>query len=90
MLWNTHPPPPRKPRPAEPLWTLINHGGDRIDAQLRAHGEYGWEFQLLRRGDFYAGRWFDLRAHAIAWADEIRRDLEKDGWATGSVDVHGS
>jgi hypothetical protein len=30
--------------------------------------------------EFYGGRRFDLRAQAMAWAEEIKRDLENDGW----------
>jgi hypothetical protein len=48
--------------------------------QLRSHGEYGWEAQLFRDGEFYAGRRFDLRAQAVAHAEQTRRDLEREGW----------
>jgi hypothetical protein len=47
---------------------------------LLSHGEYGLEAQLLRDGEFYAGRRFDLRAQAIEHADQTRRDLEREGW----------
>lgn len=52
-----------------------------IDAELLGQGEYGWEFRLLDRGEFYAGRRFDLRAQAVAHGEEIRRELEADGWS---------
>jgi hypothetical protein len=81
MLWNAPPPQLRKPRPAEPLWTL-RKGHQRIDAALLGHGEYGWELQLLRQGNFYGGRRFDLRKQAMAFGDEIRGELERDGWST--------
>ncbi len=71
----------RIPRAAEPLWTL-RKDGRRIDSELMGHGEYGWEFRLLKDGDFYAGRRFALKADANAHADIIRGDLERDGWLT--------
>lgn len=78
-LHNATPRPAPKPRPAEPLWSM-RKDGRQIDAELRGHGEYGWELQLLRECEFYAGRRFDLRAQAIAYGDEIRRDLASQGW----------
>jgi len=59
----------------------------QIDAQLRGHGEYGWEIQLLKDGEFYAGRRFDLREQTVAHGDEIGRDLERKGWKTDSIAV---
>jgi hypothetical protein len=50
------------------------------EAQLRGHGEYGCEIQLLRDGEFYAGFPYMLRAEAVAMGLALRRDLEKDGW----------
>lgn len=64
LLWNAPTFPTRKPRAAEYLWSM-RKDGKQIEAQLRGHGEYGWELQLLRDGDFYAGRRFDLREQAI-------------------------
>ena len=40
-----------------------------------------WELQLLRNGDFYAGRRFHLREQAIRHGAEIRKELEADGWS---------
>ena len=80
LLWNSPRPPARKPRPAEPLWS-VRKAGRQIDAELLGQGEYGWEFRLLDRGEFYAGRRFDLRAQAVAHGEEIRRELEADGWS---------
>jgi hypothetical protein len=81
--WNTPLIAPAKPKPAEPLWS-VRMGGRQIDAELRGHGEYGWEFQLLHDREFYAGRRFDLRAQAIADGEEIRRELEQRGWREAS------
>jgi hypothetical protein len=73
--------PPRQA--AEPLWS-VRLDGRQIDAELRGHGEYGWEFQLLHDREFYAGRRFDLRAQAVAHGEEIRRELEQRGWREAS------
>ena len=54
-------PPPRE-RQAESLWTLVRNGR-HVTCELRDHGEpAGAEVQLLRDGEFYAGRRFDTRA----------------------------
>ena len=72
--------PPRQPRPGERLWTL-QKGGRRLDGELPFHGEsYGWEFQLLRDGELYAGRRYPFHRDALAFADEERRVLEQSGW----------
>jgi hypothetical protein len=34
---------------------------------------------LLKDGDLLIGRWFILREEAQAWADELRRGVER-GW----------
>jgi len=73
------PPPPRVSKPGEPLWSL-RRDERQITCELRSHGEYGWEAQLFRDGDFYAGRRFDLRAQAVAHAEQTRRDLERARW----------
>jgi hypothetical protein len=51
-----------------------------IDAELRGHGEYGWELQLLHDREFYAGRRFDRRDQAIAHGGQIRRELRAQRW----------
>ena len=58
----------------------MHKGGGEVRCELRSHGEYGWEVQLLRDGQFYAGRRFTLREDAVGHADELRRDLETNGW----------
>jgi hypothetical protein len=77
MLRNA--PPLHQERPAEPAWSL-SKDARRVDAQLRGHGEDGWEIQLLRDGGLYFGRRFHLREDAIAYGDELRRAFEKDGY----------
>jgi hypothetical protein len=73
------PPLPQVSKPGELLWSR-QKGGRQITWELRSHGEYGWEAQLFREGEFYAGRRFDLRARAVEHAEQTRRDLERDGW----------
>jgi hypothetical protein len=78
LLWNAPPPPPRKPKPTEHLWSM-RKGSDQAAFVLLCHGEYGWEWQV-RSGGFLYGRRCTLRADAIAYAAEERRDREKRGW----------
>jgi hypothetical protein len=68
--------PPRVPRPGEPLRTLRK---DHViwSAELRYHDEGGVEAQILRDGDLFMGRRFDLREIAVRWADEERRLIER-------------
>ena len=48
-------PPPRVPRPGEPLWSL-RKDHNTWSAELRYHGEWGVEAQLLRDGELVIGR----------------------------------
>jgi hypothetical protein len=67
-------------RPGEALWTL-QRNGRQVACELRDHGEPGGaEVQLLKDGEFYAGRRFDTRAQALQHADHLRESLERDGW----------
>jgi hypothetical protein len=67
------PDPPRVPRLGEPLWSLrVNHV--TWSCELRYHGEWGVEAQILRDGDLVIGRRFDTRALAVQWA-ELERCL---------------
>jgi hypothetical protein len=77
---NRRPPPPRVPKPGEPLWSVrFNHVS--WSCELRFHGEsYGWEAQILREGElFVAHGAFVLKSDAIRWAEEQRKDAER-GW----------
>ena len=76
---NRKAPPLRVVRSGEPLWSL-QKDGRQITCELRSHGEYGWEAQLFRDGEFYAGRRFDLRSLAVAHAEQTRQDLGREGW----------
>ena len=77
-------PPPPKARPGQSLWTL-ERNGRHVACELRDHGEpTGAEVQLLRNGEFYAGRRFPTRAMALEHAAHIRENLERDGWRAES------
>jgi len=70
------PPTPRvRPRPAEPLWELRK---DHVTwtCELRYHGEWGVEAQILHDGDHRISRMWQTRALAVAWAESERRILE--------------
>jgi hypothetical protein len=68
----------RTPR-LEPLWTL-NHGPRRLHAALCDRGGLGVELQIRQNGDFFSGRRFKLRRHALAFSDLLRESFEADGW----------
>jgi hypothetical protein len=72
---NVEPLPSIVPRPAEHLWSL-RKCGVTWDAQLRYHGEYGVEAQILRQGELVIGRRFNMRAPAVEWADKERLAIE--------------
>jgi len=79
LLWNAQPPPARKPRAAERVWSMRKNGR-QVDAELRSDGEYGWECRFLYKAELaYSRRWV-LRADALAEAEEKRQELERGGW----------
>jgi hypothetical protein len=43
--------------------------------ELRSHGEWGTEAQMLREGELVIGRRFLTRQQAMAWADQERNDV---------------
>ena len=69
----------RQPKPGELVWTV------RVDhvtwsCEFRFHREsYGWEAQILRSGELFAGQRFVLRELAQAWVERERQILEKGG-----------
>jgi hypothetical protein len=73
---NRQPAPRRQPTPGEPLWSLgVVHV--MWSAELRCHGEWGWEMQILCEGELIIGRRFELRRLAAQWAEEERKYLGK-------------
>jgi hypothetical protein len=82
LLWNAQAPTQTLRKPNEPLWILVK-GGERWAAELRGHGEFGWEIQFLRNEEFWYGHRYALRRLAIAEGDAFRRELEANGWTNG-------
>ena len=72
-----HTPPQVKPRPGEKLWSL-HQEGVVWSAELRYNGECGVECQICREGQLVIGRRFDLKAQAIQWGEEERKEIEGD------------
>lgn len=56
---------------------MLRNGTHSVTCELRGHGEYGWEAQLLRDGELFVGRRFDTHALAVQWADLERQALER-------------
>ena len=70
-------PPPRAPRPGEPIWSL-HKDGSTWSAEVRDHGTgVGIEAQILRDGDLVIGPRFDLRELAMRWAEQKRHAIER-------------
>jgi hypothetical protein len=70
--------PPRQSQPVEHFWS-IRKEGRQLYCQLLGHGEYGWEVQLLRNGEWFYGRRYPTLALAQAEADAIRDQYVRDG-----------
>jgi hypothetical protein len=70
--------PPPERQPFEHAWS-VRKEGRQLDCQLRGHGEYGWEVQLLRNGDWFYGRRYPTRALAQAEANAIRDEYIREG-----------
>jgi hypothetical protein len=71
--------PTRQPQPGEPIWTLRREHVT-WSCELHFRGEsYGWEGQILRNGELFAGQRFVLKELAQAWAERERQILEKGG-----------
>jgi hypothetical protein len=67
--------PIRVPNPGEPLWTVrVAH--INWSCELRSHGEWGTEAQILRDGELVIGRRFLTREEAVGWAEGQRRRIE--------------
>ncbi len=68
--------PPRVAKPGEQIWQIhVNHVF--WSCELRDHGRWGVEAQILRDNDFVIGLRFPSRPLAIAWADSEPADLER-------------
>ena len=76
---SSNPPRLERPGPVKHEWTVAKDGR-LIPCEFRDEGEYGSEAQLLCEGEWYAGRRFGDRAHAVAHSDAVRARLARDGW----------
>jgi hypothetical protein len=63
------------PRPGELIWEA-RHEHVTWTCELRYHGEYGVEAQILRAGELVTGWRWPTRALAVRWAEAERVDLE--------------
>jgi hypothetical protein len=54
--------------------------GKTVAAELRGHGEWGWECQFFYDGDLVYGRRCNLRASALDEAEAKRQELQTTGW----------
>jgi hypothetical protein len=65
----------------EVLWTLRKRGQYARAQLLAVADDPGcWRLQLSTDAKVYAARRFTARAPAIAFAIQIRRQMEGDGW----------
>jgi hypothetical protein len=78
MLWNS-PVPQRQSIPGERVWSLGKED-ETLTCELRDQGEFGWEAQTFRNGEFQSGQRFDLRAQAEHYAAVLHQDFERLGW----------
>ena len=62
-----------------PLW-ILPKGDNEASAVMREIEGLGWETLLLFRGDLRQSRLFRDFQEAVAWAEEWREELERDGW----------
>jgi hypothetical protein len=76
----TYRPPPRAPKPGEPLWSCAKDGRT-WSAELRDHRAAGVEAQILCDGELVSGRRFDLRELATRWAEQERQRIARGGLA---------
>jgi hypothetical protein len=68
--------PTRQP----PIWTLTKDTRT-LECCLRSEGELGWNAELYRNGVMYGSRRFVLHAEAVADAQQVKSECEREGWA---------
>lgn len=73
----THKAPPKPLKPREVLFTFVRADDVPMSAVLFFNGDFGWEAQILERGELREARGgFGTREGAEAWANGERRALE--------------
>jgi len=76
---NRPPVPLRELRRGE-LWWTLGKGPGRLSCELFDNGVNGAEYQLLVNGAVFVSRRFGRLDLAVVGADDIRCQLEHDGW----------
>jgi hypothetical protein len=87
---NVKRPASRRPNPGEVLFGFTGPDGGQMRCELRDHGEFGVEAQLLLDEMLYIARTFQglpdvkvtARTLAIAWAEHKRQLMERRTTAT--------
>ena len=64
------------PRPGKAT-LFFRKDGATWSAELRYHGEWGVEAQILEQGELVIGRRFSTRALAVHWANDERKAIER-------------
>jgi hypothetical protein len=75
---NHKPAGPRQAQPGELVWEA-HIRGRFYRCELRDHGQWGVEAQVLLDHDLFYARRFSTRAAALAFAEEERIDLSRRG-----------
>ena len=68
--------PPRQPQPGEPLWQ-ISVNNVTWSCELRTHGEWAVEAQILCDGECVIGQRFETRTLAERWSKMYRQEIER-------------
>jgi hypothetical protein len=80
LLHNAPRPAPRQPQPGELLCEFYSEKRKKFyRIELRDRGQDGVEAQLLDPVEMLDGHLFPARQLAIAWAEEQRKAIEKEG-----------
>jgi hypothetical protein len=80
LLHNAPKASPRQPTPGELLCEFYSAARKKFyRIELRDRGQYGVEAQLLDPVEMLYGQLFPARELALAWAEEQRNAIEKDG-----------
>lgn len=75
---NRKPEPARQPKPTEHLWA-IRKDGRQYDGELRDHGTWGVEFQVLCDLEWFYGHRHESRDLALLEADRRKAEYLREG-----------
>jgi len=71
---------PADPKPGEHLWSL-HRAGREIECELRSIAPGAWECFVFDDDWLISSRRLSSRVEALAYAEEQRRALVREGWA---------